>query len=486
MSKIIANFSHYIISNYKKGEYYTLEKMLSVFDGRRYKAVPIGMIYDDDKNELRIPRGFSSDKLSNITGRDVKVIDKPFPFDKIDIELYKQPRETLQIKIIAFLCGLGKYEYTKKHSQVFCDLNTGKGKTYCAIATISYFKSKTIIFTPSRISKVADQWYESILEYTNKKEKDILVVKGSKVCLDILENKYDDKEIFIFHRATVTSFAKQYGWDKFQEVIEKTKAGVKIIDEAHLDFVTNVKIDCYSNIKRNIYLTSSAGRGDYREDKIFKLVFDNVPILGKELISKEDNYIIMVIFKFNHNASYDQRLSCKTKEGLSTSLYSNYLVDPKGAKYEFFTALDKALTKIFLKYREKEGKLLILGSTREFLNTIQKFLHKNYEEYSVGIYTSDIDKKIRHKELDKDIILATDKGLGAGADIFNLQFTINLIPYSNKIYADQISGRLRDIGDVFYMEIVNTGFPEAASQFVKRSDHLVKKAKDSKLITVKV
>ena len=490
MSNIIANFSHYLIQDYAKGDYSRLEKILCSYNERLHRAIPIGFVYDKETKELRIPRGFSANNLSSISGQDIHINYKPSDYDKMEMELYQQPREKLQLKTIAFLCGLGKYDYTKKYSQVFCDLNTGKGKTYCAIAAMSYYRHKTVIFTPSRIGKIADQWYESIIKYTNKKDEDILLIKGSKMCLDILDGKYDNKEIFIFPRSTVTSFSTKYGWGKFQELMEKIKVGVKIIDETHLDFVTNIKIDCYSNIKRNIYLTSSAGRGDDVEDKIFKAIFNSVPILGKELTTKEDNYIIMIIIKFTHNASYDQRLSCKTKEGLSTALYSNYLVDQHGAKREFFTSLDYALKKIFIKYRDdKNGKLLIVGSTREFLNTISRFLKKNYEEYSVGMYTSDVNKKIRHEELNSDIILGTDKGISTGSDIENLQFIINLIPYSNKIYADQINGRNRKLDDgrnSFYVEIVNDGFPEAISQYDKRSKYLCKKAKNSKLIIIKV
>jgi len=486
MDSITANYSHYIVPEYEIGDCVRLERILSRYDKRRFRLNPIGFVYDAEKKELRIPRGLSETLLESVTRRKIVYNDQPNAFDKTNIKLTHPPREKLQVRVISFLCGgSSKYAYTKNHTQLFCDLETGKGKTYCATASITHFKQKAVVFTPSRISKINDQWIDTILSTTDRKEKHILEVVGSKTCLEIIDGKHQDVEFFIFGRATASSFAKKHGWDMFQKMIEMTRAGIKIIDEAHMDFETNVKIDCYSNVKRNFYLTATAGRGSIEEDIVFKKLFEGVPILGMELTTIENNYIMMFIFLYSHTPTIDQRLSCKTKDGLSAALYSEYLANKEGARYAFFTAMDKAIKTIVMKYRTDGGKLLILGSTRELLKTIKKFLEVNYSEFSIGMYTGDVDRKEREQELDRDIILATDKGIGTGADINNLQFLINVIPYSNKIYASQLSGRLRNNGKlVFYMELVNKDFHEAMEQFERRKPHLAKKAKQGKLFII--
>lgn len=488
LEPITANFSHYIIPGYDKGDCFKLERQLCVYDNVTHQSYAVGLVYDEEKKELRIPRGYSETKLAELTHRTVEVNDKPQKFQQMPIGLLRPPREKLQIEVISFLCGGSrKYAYTQKHSQVFCDLDTGKGKTYCASAAMAYFQHKTIITTPSRISKLKDQWKEGILAATDKDKNSILIVDGSKMCMHILEGKYEHIDIFIFSRATILAFAKKYGWPKFQEVVEATHAGMKIVDETHLDFATNVKIDCYTNVKRNIYLTSSAGRSSEEENAVFQRVFRSVPILGKEFHATEENYMMMFMFTFHHHPSTRQRIACKTKKGLSAVLYSKYLFDPDGAKYEFFTALDTALQKIFVKYKDETGKLLILCSTVDLIHNIARFLEKNYDQYSVGVYTGETPKKQREVELSKDIILATDKGIGTGADIEDLQMMINTISYSSDIWADQLSGRLRNNGkQIFYMEIVNAEFAEAYAQYLKRVPFLGRKAKGGNIITVDV
>jgi len=524
---ILANFSHYVIPNFKEegseGDLTPIEKYLSTFNKRIYRYVPIGYYYDEDKNELRIPRGYSYKDILQRFKFQRKMITnmKPQDHDKIDMKLFQQPREALQVEMMSFLCGLGKHSYTQKFSQVFCDLHTGKGKTYCTVSALTYFKTKAIIFIPSKLSKLIPQWFEALTTYTNKRARDILIVRGSEMCEDIFNGEYADKEIFIITKGTALSYANTYGWPKFQSMIEKTKAGVKIIDEAHMDLRTNVLIDCYTNIKKNIYLTASAYRGDRFEDAIFQRIFSGVPIFGRDLVSPEENYINMIMYEFKHTPTTKQRASCKVKTndgfGLSAVKYSNYLMSKEGARFQFFTALNKAVKDIFVYYRNRsgfiehdkldtgkyvrnkngniqihrtqkfQGRLLILGATIEFLKTIQKFLETNFPEYSVGLYTSEIaNLKEREVELTKDIILATEKGIGTGANIDDLQFMFNLIPYSNKVYANQLPGRLRQLKGrrVYYAEIINTEFNEAAGQYQRRIPYLKEKAKGGKLITV--
>jgi hypothetical protein len=65
---------------------------------------------------------------------------------------------------------------------------------------------------------------------------------------------------------------------------------------------------------------------------------------------------------------------------------------------------------------------------------------------------------------------------------------VNLIPYSNPVYANQLPGRLRELKgkNVYYMELVNTEFNEAAAQYDRRTKFLKEKAKANKLIVVNV
>ena len=50
-------------------------------------------------------------------------------------------------------------------------------------------------------------------------------------------------------------------------------------------------------------------------------------------------------------------------------------------------------------------------------------------------------------------------------DISNLRYLINCEPYSSKVIARQMIGRLRDIGgDVYYFEILDEGIHSRANQ----------------------
>ena len=71
----------------------------------------------------------------------------------------------------------------------------------------------------------------------------------------------------------------------------------------------------------------------------------------------------------------------------------------------------------------------------------------------------------------KDVISGTPLSLGTGFDIPGLRFMIMTEPYSSKLTAKQVSGRLREYSPdmfTFYVEIVDVGFPKVVEMYKKR------------------
>ena len=60
-----------------------------------------------------------------------------------------------------------KYYHTADKSMLSVNLNTGKGKSYCAVATMSFYEVASIVITDN--VGVLDQWRDYILEYTDIK-----------------------------------------------------------------------------------------------------------------------------------------------------------------------------------------------------------------------------------------------------------------------------------------------------------------------------
>ena len=72
------------------------------------------------------------------------------------------------------MCGVNEFEENEDATQLSTNLNTGKGKTYCSIATIAFYKIKSMIITAS--NTLLSQWKDEILKYTNLSEKDVIQI----------------------------------------------------------------------------------------------------------------------------------------------------------------------------------------------------------------------------------------------------------------------------------------------------------------------
>lgn len=480
-NKIIVYPSYYLIRNVDNVPY-DIMKTLGVYN--RYHALEtIGYYYNKKLKELRIPRGYSRNSLEHIfNDRVFEYYDKTNINRNSNIDLLNGPRDYIQEQSLSFMLGQPPFEFTRNSTQLYSNLDTGDGKTYLGIASICFYKTKAVIITPPT-KKVSDQWENSIFKFTTLKRPDFLNVSGSKVCEDIIEGKYPNVKIFMISRTAILAFVKKYNddWRVVTELFDRMDVSIKIIDEAHVTFETIVKIDCFSNVPKTYYMSSTPSRSDHDEKSVYFRVFNDVHKFGKNLKSKEQKHIIPLILFFKSTPTSKQISDVKTPYGTSMVKYGDYILDENGAYYEFIDAYTYALY-LLQTYKRRNGKILVLCPSIDFGTRLQAITKTIFPYLSSGLFVG--SGKEKNKELDNDIIFSTINSMGTGSEIENHQLTINTITYASEVLADQIPGRIRKQTDRkgIYCEIVNMNHPTARKQYDKREKHLINKAKDGKII----
>ena len=461
MSSIKAYHTRIVIPEYNLGDNPIIENSLSVWDEIRFKNNPIGYNYNEDTRELTIPRGFSINYISDLFSRPVDIISEHDKVSPASFRLMVEPRNDLQRKAISFLIGKDLFAYTKKYSQQSLNLQTGDGKTYCVIAALTFLKMKSLIVTP--IENIKKQWYETLLKMTDIDERYILNIDGSKTIEKLLNSKKQlSYKVYLVNHRTISSYAKKNGWEKITKLFIKLGIGVKVYDEAHLEFYNMIQIDLHTNTKKTIYLTANFERSDYSENKVFEKCFRHIPKYGKETMDEKRKHIIYVPVFFNSKPSLEDQGVVYTRMGLSKPNYITYQLE-KGYMYNVLEYLINF-------FKEKEGKMLLLFSTIKATEQIFQYIQDLNLGKTVGIYNSTIsvEEKVTVKE--KDIIISTPKSMGTGVDIPGLRIVIMTEPYSSKITANQLAGRLREIPDIntFYVELVDEGFAGVKKLYTKR------------------
>lgn len=477
MRRIIKYATYCEVEDYELGECPKLEGMLSKYNKLYYRREAVAMDYDEESSTLTIPAGMNLKYISYLLGRPVDDNTITNTYDSVSIKLTGFPRSELQNDLIKFLIGLDQYQFNGNMTQLVGNAETGEGKTFCAIAAISFLSMKTIIIVNRK--NIVKNWIDSIDTYTDLDRRRICELNTR-----MIEKIMDDPSIvkkyrvFVTTHRTIASNAAKYGWNWIRCLFANLRVGLKIYDEAHMEFHNMMMIDFHSNVRRTFYLTANMERSSYDENSIFQKCFKAVPRFDQVKLGYTDSkkHITMFVNRYNSHPSVQEISACKNVQGFNKNAYSDYQVT---SDTQFFEILDQYVRRMTV---EKGFRTLILVSKITSCEAVKEFFASIYPGLSIGVYNSSIDKHEKQRVLDEDqLIVSTSASLGFSETIANLRLVINCEAFRSKITGNQASGRLRRLGDdimCYYVELVDTGFASIRAQFKERESRYKKQFKE--------
>lgn len=442
--------THIEVNDY---DFFDCEKLIDYF--KFYEAFTFQyrfIHYDKDSRKLYLPRGLDVSFVESLLGvrahfNSISDSDRIYK-NSTPILLKYPPRDNKQKECIQFLTGKGKYAYTSRYTQLMVALGTGKGKTYLGIFYMALLNVKSIIIT-SNIDWLR-QWKERILFHTNLNQKQIHLISGTKEMLSkSKKDPYDLADmysIYLISHSTISNFINNYGKEELHKFFIKLGIGLKIYDEAHLNFENMANIDFFTNTFKTLYLSATPARGEENENRVYNLYFKNVPKISlfDRNVDPRTNYISVL---YNSGISPIELNKCYTIHGFSKTRYADYIIR-NGNFY-------KAVAIIFNIISRIPGKKMFFLSTNESIMQLQDWIRLNYPEYRdhIGIYTSINPTKTY--ALDFPIILTTSKSAGAAVDISGLGVSINLLePTRSAPQNQQRLGRTRG-NNTYYIDLVD-------------------------------
>lgn len=464
MAKINVKNTSIVIEDYDLGDSPELEDNFKVYDPLCHKYNMLGIYHIPETRQLILPRGLDIWKVKRYFKEKYHDVIPPHPYKEMNNVLIKYtPRDEQQKEALRFMIGVNEYEDNKLLPQLSVNLSTGKGKTYCSIATICYLKIKSIVITHS--VTLLNQWKENIKEYTNLKDKDIMFITGSSTMNMILYGKSmkaQEAQVFLCTHGTIQSFCKQYGWDKLNDVFFSLGIGMKFFDEAHTNFNNMLMIDFFTNVYKTYYVTATPARSDWRENKIYQLSIKNVPSI--DLFDEElDPHTDYIALKYNSKPSPMDISACRNAYGLDRNKYVDYVTKRDTFKNIMVIVMDMVI--------KSNGRVLIYVGTNKSILRVYQWIGTYYHQFigDIGIFTSLVDRNSKIKiEKNKKIILSTTKSAGLGEHLEGLKLTIVLAePFKSGVLAKQSLGRTRDPNTV-YLEVVDLGFKQTRKYYYEK------------------
>jgi hypothetical protein len=461
--------SHIILHDYDEGDSNSLEKSLSLWNKAYFRVDWRAINYDG--SSAIIPGGYYLNRLRAIFP-DREIIDnrnKHWDYDKISYKLKYEPRDAIQQKSVNFLLG---NEYSKDKTQKLLCIDPGDGKTFCSIYYIGKVEKTPIIIVDQ--SHFLKQWKEEFLKFTDLKEKDIFIIKGIESINKLITSikKGVSYKVYIAMHQTLASYGKN-NYDLVGKLIKDLKIGVKIFDEAHVEWKNIFNIDSVTDVSETIYLTATPSRSNPLEDKLYSNIFHDVVQYGlgeKPKTERSEKKLFKLVFvEYNTEPSIEQQIRSKKKNyGFDLNVWSKYIEENH---FEFFFNI---FYKIMISiYEKKSPKIVIMVHSLSMVSKIIEWLECNFPEKTIGNFTG--SGKNKSLELNNDIIVTTEKSFGKGIDLDDLEVIFNAVPFSSKVLSKQISGRLRNGG--IYFDMTDVGFNDCKKQRNSRRKVLEESAK---------
>lgn len=341
--------------------------------------------------------------------------------------------------------------------------------TYCSGVGISKYKLKTLIIMHR--DNLRKQWLKSLFNMSGYSEKEVYELSSSQELYDIAIGQTKlDYDVYLMTHATFRAAANRIqSMELLGKITDNLGIGMKIIDEAHLEFKDTLLMDAVMNVKRNLYLTATNGRSSQDENAIFKHVFKNATFYKQSKLLNDDtrpkkwvNYTTVAINTHCKPAIYQYRVA--GGKGMNSASYGKWVIayDKKKTHFQVCAELIKDL------YNEdSHAKVLVFMPLIELCEECQEFLYKklNYDDtfdYDLNIRTINSKNSKSENEYNKkaDVIITTIASAGTGTDIPGITDIICCSPFVSGITATQVFGRIRYIPKTcHYYDIYDVSVP---------------------------
>lgn len=477
--------THLEIVNLLDSELFQIKKRYSKWDDVCHRYEPISYYYEN--NILYLPRGTDINKLASLLHtRNVvygKREDKPLRIPKYEFK--GTPKSSIQADATKFLLSVERFAGSDKYSQKGLNLDTGEGKTFATICNVINRQLRAMIIVDA--IKLKKQWMNEFMKFSSITEDRLFDIDSSDTMIKLMNEPKLDYDVFFINHQTLSSYAKQYGWLAVRKFMIKLGIGIKVFDEAHLFFKNTLLIDFFSNCRFTIYLTATFGRSDKREAYLYNDAFANVYRFGEETSTYSDKvrHTIYIPAFFSSNIDIGELYRLTTNHGFSKDRYIEYVIKRDKGHWclsNMLSLLDEAL--------EREGKILVIGTTIESCEEIKKKIEKRFgKDLAIDTVHSKQKKSFESVIDNNRVIVSTVKSVGKGLNIPKLRSIINLEPIASKIIFIQLLGRLRRYNpdtdeSTYFYDLIDTSIPRCIEFYDLKKPAIEKIVKDIQPINI--
>lgn len=366
--------------------------------------------------------------------------------------------------------------------------------TFCALKSITDLGYKFVVIVLARFVK---NWVKEIQKITDIKAKEILLVDSSSAMKALTEmavtpGSMDPYKAIVMGNRSFISYITAFensGADiealgymvTPDELWPKLGVGIRLIDEVHMEFHANFRLDLYTHIKRTISLSATLISDDPHEKRMHNIAYPKDE-------RSEEQQLTKYIDSFGVVYTIPNRWHYKTAYRGSSN-YSHAAFEDSILRNKDFTKAYADMHIHWLKHGyqknwQPDHKAIVFASTKEMCAELTKQISNAFPNYTVRRYVAEDggkkDKQGYEENYQKPHIRVTTIGSGGtGHDIKGLTDNILGVGLSSTKSNVQVLGRLRDIPGkqtrFYYMSCLD--IPKQMHYHMAKKDLLKQRAK---------
>lgn len=426
--------------------------MSSVAGGRRVmKQVPDRVFASatNNRRELRFhinvlkefysfmqQRGYNTSRFKTIKDMPEQGHDKPMEFKSPDV----QPRPH-QVDYVAYQLDRNKDGVTTKINT----LQTGKGKTFCAIYNMVKLEKLTVVVL---MPKYILTWLTGLDDFVKLNAGDVMVVQGSAElngCMKLAEENKLDAKIVIVSLPTLQYFMSEYedtngkmkGYthtpDEFWKLLNP---GFLIVDEGHESIHALFKLDLYTNVMNKLVLSATLEADDEFINDIYYVIYPNSMRFKN---GEYDKYIESIALMYG--LQNPNLVKFKGFGGAYSHVkFEQSIIKNKKLLWSWLEFNRTVFEHLFIRKKEDGMRCLIYCATVEMCLLVASHLTEAYPELDIRKFTQEDPKETLYEA---DCSVSTLKSAGTGVDIAELFCVICTVAIGSKQQSNQSLGRLR-------------------------------------------
>lgn len=450
MANIVKYSHHYVVSNWDIAMRKEVSRFAVIFQqyATRYQK-GVGIIREKGKLFAELDAGKTSIRMHiNTFDKFMEWMElQGYParkFNITEVPMYEPERCTpvmpsfmvardYQVPQVEYLCSPGKIK--------ILTLQTGKGKTFCALEAVRRLGLRTLVSVPA---KYQSKWKNDIIEaYGSSVE--LCVVKGGSQLRSIIAQGLAGEftaDIILCSSNTLAIYFKEFlSHDELTyeappyNLFEILGVGIRLIDEVHEGLHFNHRFDCLTHVPLTISLSATIVNRNETIQRVVEYMFPP-EIRGPEM--EYDRYTDVV--GLGYKVAKPNIVKCKQRGMYSHHVYEQWILSKPDRRDAYLKMIFDVITSIYINKGNLKQKILIYAASIELCKLLATEFGKLHPELEVATKVQDDTFDVLETA---QVIFSTLLSTGTAVDVTDLAYVLMTTSVDSDTANLQAIGRLR-------------------------------------------